>query len=135
LSRPLFGDRVRRVNGNVSRRLRIPLPDERGQASVELVGVLPCAVLAALVAWQLVLAGHALWMSSQAARVAARAHAVGRDPEAAARSALPRSLERSLSVHRRREGGVQVELRVPLVLRRLSSPVRVSATSSFGGQR
>jgi pilus assembly protein CpaE len=102
---------------------------------VELLGVLPCIFLAALAAWQLVLAGHALWLSSQAARVAARAHAVGRDPEAAARSALPRSLEHGLRVRRRREGGVRVELRVPFVLRHWRSPVRVSATSSFGGPR
>ena len=121
------------MKGNLSGRRRSPLGNERGQASVELIGVLPCVVLAALVAWQLVLAGHALWMGSQAARVAARAHAVGRDPEAAARSALPRSLEHGLRVRRRREGGVRVDVRVPLLLRRWSSPVLVSATSSFGG--
>jgi hypothetical protein len=121
-----------------ARRLRsavASLCGERGQASVELVGVLPCVLVAALVAWQLVLAGHALWMGSQAARVAARAHAVDRDPEAAARSALPRSLERGLRVHRRREGGVRVDVRVPFVLRHWRSPVVVSASSSFGGPR
>jgi hypothetical protein len=107
--------------------------DERGQASVELLGVLPCVLLAGLVAWQLVLAGHTLWLTSQAARVAARAHAVDRDAKAAARSALPRSLERGLRVRRRREGGVRVEVRVPLVLRRWRSPVAVAASSSFGG--
>ncbi|HEX2234363.1 MAG TPA: hypothetical protein VHG69_13470 [Thermoleophilaceae bacterium] len=107
--------------------------NERGQASVELIGVLPCVLLAGLVAWQLVLAGHTLWLTSQAARVAARAHAVGRDATAAARSALPRSLERGLRVRRRREGGVSVEVRVPLVVRRWKSPVAVAASSSFGG--
>jgi pilus assembly protein CpaE len=106
---------------------------QHGQASVELIGVLPCVVLAALVAWQLVLAGHTLWLTSQAARVAARAHAVGRDSEAAARSALPRSLEHGLQVRRRREGGVRVDVRVPFVLRRWRSPVVVSASTSFGG--
>jgi hypothetical protein len=104
---------------------------ERGQASVELIGALPLVLLAALVAWQLALAGHALWLCAQATRVAARAEAVGRDPRAAARSALPRRLERGLVVKRRREGGVEVELRVPIVLGRA---VRVSATSSFGGR-
>ena len=123
------------MKGNLSGRRRNPLGNERGQASVELIGVLPCVLLAGLVAWQLVLAGHALWMGSQAARVAARAHAVGRDPEAAARSALPRSLEHGLRVRRRREGGVRVDVRVPLLLSRGYSPVRVSATSSFGGAR
>jgi len=100
---------------------------------VELLGALPLVLLAGLVAWQLVLAGHALWLSAQAARVAARAEAVGESPAAAARSALPRSLERSLRVVRRREGGVTVRVRVPLVVRRWRAPVSVSASSSFGG--
>jgi pilus assembly protein CpaE len=112
------------------------LPDsERGQASVELLGVVPAALVAALVGWQLVLAGHTMWLSAQAARVAARADAVGRSPVAAARSALPRSLEHGLDVSRRREGGVVVHVRVPLVVRRWHSPVSVSASSSFGGPR
>ena len=100
---------------------------------MELLGALPLVLLAGLVAWQLVLAGHALWLSAQAARVAARAEAVGESPAAAARSALPRSLERSLRVVRRREGGVTVRVRVPLVVRRWRAPVSVSASSSFGG--
>jgi pilus assembly protein CpaE len=111
------------------------LRTQEGQASVELIGVLPFVLLAGLVAWQLVLAGHSLWLVSQAARVAARAHAVGRDAEVAARSALPRSLEQGLRVRRRREGGVRVEVHVPLVLGRGASPVAVSASSSFGGPK
>jgi hypothetical protein len=79
-----------------------------------------------------VLAGHTAWLCSQAARVAARAHAVGRDPGAAARSALPRSLERGLEVRRRRSGGVRVRLRVPLVVHRWRGPVAISAVASFG---
>jgi hypothetical protein len=103
---------------------------ERGQASVELMGALPLVLLAALVAWQLALAGQALWLCAQAARVGARAEAVGRDPGAAARSTLPRRLERGLVVRRRSGGGVEVTLRVPLAL---GHTLPVSATSSFGG--
>ncbi len=110
-------------------------PSERGQASVELLGVVPAALVAALVGWQLVLAGHTMWLSAQAARVAARAEAVGRSPVAGARSVLPRSLERGLDVSRRHAGGVVVRVRVPLVVRRWRSPVSVSATSSFGRSR
>ena len=109
------------------------LREERGQTSLELVGVLPFVLLAALVAWQLALAGHTLWMSGHAARVAARAEAIGRDPARAARSALPEALERGLQVDRRRGGGVRVRLRVPLLLRRWRTPVTISASSSFGG--
>jgi pilus assembly protein CpaE len=112
-----------------------PLSSERGQASVELIGVLPLALLAMLIAWQLALAGHTLWLCAHAARVAARAEAVGRDPAAAARSALPRAMERGLRVTRRREGGVGVSVRVPLLAERWTGPVTVSAISSFGGGR
>ena len=111
------------------------LASERGQASVELIGVLPLALLATLVAWQLAVAGHTLWLCAQAARTAARAEAVGRDPAAAARRALPRSLEGGLRVGRRREGGVEVSLRVPVLTRGGGGPVSVSASSSFGAAR
>ena len=108
---------------------------ERGQATVEFVTALPFVLLAGLMAWQLALAGHALWLCASAARVAARAEAVGRDPAAAARSALPRSLEQGLEVDRRRAGGVQVRVRVPLVLARWHGPVGVTASASLGGRR
>lgn len=105
---------------------------ESGQASVELIGALPLVLLAALAAWQLALTGQALWLTAHAARVAARAEAVGRDPGAAARSALPLRLERGLVVRRRSEGGVEVTLRVPLML---GHTLPVSASASFGGPR
>ncbi len=107
----------------------------QGQASVELVAALPFLLLAGLVAWQLALAGHTAWLCANAARVAARADAVGRDPAVAARSALPRALERGLRVERRRAGGVRVRVRLPLLVRRWRSPVTVSASSSLGGPR
>lgn len=105
---------------------------EAGQASVEAVATLPLVVLGALVAWQLVLAGHTLWLCANAARAAARADAVGASAARAARSALPRPLERGLSVERRAGGGVRVELRVPILLPAWHSPVRVAAVSSLG---
>ena len=108
---------------------------ERGQATVELVAVLPFVILAALVAWQVALAGHALWLTAGAARAAARADTVGESPERAARSALPGSMERGLSVRRLREGGVQVEVKVPLLLRSWHSPLVMSASSSLGRER
>ena len=106
---------------------------EAGQASVELVAVLPFVLLAGLVAWQLLLAGHSLWLCASAARAAARADTVGKSAERAARSALPDSLERHLSVTRADEGRVRVSVRIPLVLQSWSTPVRVSASSSLGG--
>lgn len=110
-----------------------PRPSEAGQASVEAVATVPLVVLAALIAWQLVLAGHTLWLCANAARAAARAELVGKSPASAARSALPRSMERGLQVERRDGGRVRVSARVPIVLPAWSSPVRVSATASLGG--
>jgi hypothetical protein len=104
---------------------------ESGQASVEAVAIVPLVILAALIAWQAVLAGHTLWLCANAARAAARADAVGASPDRAARSALPRSLERGLSVERPRSGGVRVELHVPILLPAWHSPVRVAAASSL----
>jgi hypothetical protein len=105
---------------------------DAGQASVELVAVVPLVLLVGLVAWQLLLAGHSLWLAASAARAAARADTVGRSAEAAARSALPDALERELSVERLREGGVRVSVRVPAVLQSFDTPVRVSARASLG---
>lgn len=105
---------------------------DSGQASVEAVAVVPLILLAAAVAWQLVLTGHTLWLCANAARAAARAEVVGRSPERAARSALPRSLERELSVKRLDGGGVRVSLRMPLLARAWRSPVQISAAASLG---
>jgi pilus assembly protein CpaE len=105
---------------------------ESGQASVEAIAVVPLVLLAAALAWQLVLVGHTLWLCANAARAAARAELVGESPGAAARSALPGSLERDLSVRRVAEGGVRVTVRLPLLVRAWGSPVRVAAVASLG---
>jgi hypothetical protein len=97
--------------------------------------VLPFVLLAGLVAWQIALAGHTAWLAAHAARVAARADAVGQAPEAAARSALPDALETGLGVQRLDGGGVRVSLHVPLLLRRWRSPVSISARASLGRAR
>jgi type II secretory pathway component PulK len=103
---------------------------ERGQASAEMVAVLPLVVLVAAIVWQLALAGQALWLSAHAARAAARAEAVEEDPEDAARSVLPSSLERDLRVTRS-SGAVRVELRIPMIARRWRSPVTVGASAAL----
>ncbi len=62
---------------------------EDGQATVELVAVLPVLGLVALLAWQAVVAGQTWWLASVAAREGARAVALGGDPVVAARRVLP----------------------------------------------
>jgi len=109
--------------------------NEQGQASIELVAVLPILLLVAAVVWQLALVGEAAWLTANAARAGARADAVGEDPRAAVRSALPAALERGLEVDRLQPGGVRVSLHVPLLPRGWEGPVRVAAASSLGTRR
>jgi hypothetical protein len=87
-----------------------------GQASVELVALLPVLAVVAGAAWQAVVAGQAVWVSGGAARAAARASAVGSDPGAAARRALPPALRGGVRVGRASGGSVSVALAVPSVI-------------------
>src|SRR5215218_7463287 len=105
---------------------------ERGQASVELVAVLPAVLLIGAVVWQLALAGHAAWLTANAARAAARAEIVGRSGSAAARSALPVSLERGREVERINRGGVSVSVHVPRLLMSSPTQIRTLAICSLG---
>lgn len=87
--------------------------DRHGQATVELVALLPLVGLLAALLWQALLAGETVWLSGGAARAAARAAAVGADPVDAARAVLPARLEHGLRVERERDGGIALVLRVP----------------------
>jgi pilus assembly protein CpaE len=107
---------------------------ECGQASIELLGVLPAVLLAMLAAWQFALAGHASWLAANAARVGARAEVVGRDPERAASRALPSHLRQGLGVKSRGGGRVDVRVRIPLVWKGARSPLRVRASGSLPRQ-
>jgi hypothetical protein len=89
---------------------------ERGQATVELIGVLPLLAVLGFAVWQAAVAGQALWMAGAAARAAARASAIGTDAEAAARAVLPPRLEDGLRVRAVDDGGVRVTLRIPAVI-------------------
>jgi len=107
---------------------------ERGQASIELIAALPVVLVTGALLWQLALAGHAAWLTANAARAAARADLVGRSATSAARSALPLSLERGLEVQRRSEGRVRVSVRVPWVLMGRPGPIAVAAETSLGSR-
>ena len=105
----------------------------RGQASVELVAVLPLVVAALLAACQVAIAGHASWAAAGAARAAARASAVGGDAQLAARRALPSHLDRGARVRVRAAGQVEVRLVVPSLLRALDLGT-IRSTAHFEGQ-
>ncbi|MDQ6751037.1 MAG: pilus assembly protein [Actinomycetota bacterium] len=107
--------------------------EERGQAAVELVAVLPFVAVLALVLWQLAVAGQAAWLASSAARAAARAQAVRGDAAAAARGVLPDRLEQGLRVRARPDGSVAVSVPVPSVVGR-AQLTTVAARARFEPQ-
>src|SRR3954454_6195215 len=93
-----------------------PRSSSAGQASVEFVALLPVLVLVALLAWQAVVAGQAIWLSGSAARGAARAVALGDEPTAAARASLPRPVAARARASSRADGAVSVSRAVPSVV-------------------
>ena len=62
---------------------------DTGQATVELVALVPVLAVLGLGIWQGAIAGQAWWLSGIAARAAVRAVDIGAQPEPAARRALP----------------------------------------------
>lgn len=63
--------------------------DDSGQASLELLALLPLLGLVVALAVQALIAGETWWLASVAAREGARASALGQDPADAARAAVP----------------------------------------------
>jgi TadE-like protein len=84
-----------------------------GQATVEFIAVLPLVAVVLAALWQLALVGYAEWGASAAARAAARASAIGGDPEVAARSHVDSALRRGLRVRSPAPGDVRVAVRIP----------------------
>jgi hypothetical protein len=114
--------------------VRFSLRSQRGQATVELVALLPLVGVLAALLWQTLLAGEAIWLGGGAARAAARAAALGADPARAARSVLPRGFERALRVRRAGDGTVAVTIRIPGVLGR-DPLASTTARAHFEAQR
>jgi hypothetical protein len=105
---------------------------EEGQASVELVALLPLLLAAVLVLFQLLLAGTTAWLAATAARDAARASALGADPRAAASSSLPFPFRHGLKVTDA-DPGVRVHLTIPTLT---GIPLgAVSSTAAMEPQR
>jgi len=91
------------------------LKDQRGQTSVELVGMLWWMLLAALVVWQLMLAAWAVDQTANAARTASRVEGRGGDAEKAARNALPSGLRDGMKVKISGETA-KLSVRIPIVV-------------------
>src|SRR3954453_5952673 len=92
------------------------LREDRGQAAVEFIAIVPVVVAILALAYQALLAGQTVWEARVAARAAARANAFGGDAAGAARAHLRAPLERGMQVHADPDGDVRVSVRVPTVL-------------------
>lgn len=102
---------------------------DSGQASVELVAILPTLVVIVLLVAQFAIAGYALWTAGGAARAGARAAYVGGDAKRAARRTLPRVLRRDATIRAR--DGLAVGVRAPSLIPGLPE-VPVTARAGLG---
>ena len=101
-----------------------------GQASVELVALLPLAALIALAIGQLLAAGAARELAGNAAEAGAVAVLQGGDPAAAARAALPGWSRERATVHvagRRVDVRVRPRVVVPVLADRLAGSAAADA--------
>lgn len=108
---------------------------ERGQASVELVAILPLLVACALIGAQALSAGWALWSAGNAARAGARAEHVGGDAERAARRALPPRLrdEARIAGPDAHRDEIRVNVRAPALIPSLDGGRFEAATKLSAG--
>jgi hypothetical protein len=108
-----------------------PVPGPRGQASVELLGMLPLALLIALAIAQLLAAGSARELAGNAAEAGAAALLQGADPTEAVHRALPGwSRDRAkvhVSGHR-----VEIHLRPRTVIPLVANHLEAHASADAG---
>jgi hypothetical protein len=102
---------------------------EDGQATVELVALLPLVLVVALAAATLLAAQSAGEKAGEAAQAGAMALLQGRDPRTAARASLPRHTRATIAVHGHR---VTVHVRPRLPFPVLDGPLTASATADAG---
>ena len=107
-------------------------PAEWGQASVELLGVLPLLVALALAVFQLLAVGYASVLAGSAAEAGALALAAGGDPRAGVREALPGWSRARAEIHVS-GGEVGVRLRPPALLRALGERLTVTGQAAVEG--
>ena len=102
---------------------------ESGQATLELLGLLPLLLAVALAGAQLLAVGYASVLAGNAAEAGALALAGGGDPRARVRAALPgwSRAQARVSVS---GGEVRVRLRPPTLLSSLAARLEVSARAA-----
>ena len=103
--------------------------NDRGQASVELLGALPAVLITALIVLQLLALGYSKVLAGNAAEAAAIAAAAGGEPRGAARAAVPGWSRARMRVEER-GGRVRIRMRPPSPLRALGRSLEVEATAA-----
>lgn len=104
-------------------------PPEAGQATIELLCMLPLLLAVALAAAQLLAVGYGSVLAGNAAEAGALRLAGGGDARAGARAALP-GWSRARARVDVSAGEVRVQLRPPALLRALARELEVSATAT-----
>lgn len=99
-----------------------------GQASAELIAIVPILVVVVVAAAQLTAAGWALWSAASAARAGARTAHVGGDAEMAALAALPQPLREGASVED--EDDLRVRVKAPGLVPGIP-PIAVTAAANL----
>jgi len=109
--------------------MRARLRSERGQSSVELMGMLWLLLLLGLVAFQLLAVGYAAVLAGNAAEAGALAAADGADARDAARAAVPGWQRARMKVEVESER-VRVRMRPPSPLDRIEDALEVAASAA-----
>ena len=131
MTRPGLIQRLR--SARVIHRLR----SERGQVAIEILGTTGLLLLAALVAWQLALAGWSAVGAANAARTAARSYSRTGDAASAqadGQKALKDDfLSSGSSVHisGTTDARADVVVSVPIIVPGLSPPIRIPASADM----
>ena len=103
--------------------------NERGQASVELLGALPAILLTGLIVFQLLALGYSKVLAGNAAEAAALAVASGGEARPAARAAVPGWSRARMRVEAR-GGRIRIRMRPPSPRRALARELEVEATAA-----
>jgi pilus assembly protein CpaE len=104
------------------------LAGERGQVSVEAMGLLPVIAVVGLLMWQIALIGYTFILAGHAAREGARALATGEEGADAVREDVPGAWRSGLRC-KIEDDRVKVSLAVPALVPGLPTPVRVPSSA------
>ena len=113
------------------------LSGERGQAAVELTGLLPLLLLVVLLLWQIGLVGYTYVLAGHAAREGARELATdARDTRTekpyrdAARADLPQAWRKGARIDKAGAVTVRVKLAIPVIVPTIKSPWRIGSEAA-----